>query len=177
MPSLNQYPRARTNDLIVSTVGSDLLLFDATSQHLHHLQRDAAAVWQAADGSRSVTDLADLTCLSEVDIHQILGRLAEAGLLETARDRQTPRSRVDRRRVLGRAGLAAAVISISAPLAAQAQSATCVPFNECGEPTWGQTCCDTSLICANDLRDRAYACFAPVFCDDPDFWQVQCWPA
>lgn len=171
------HPIARTNDLIVTEVGADLLLFDETTDHLHHLERDAAVVWRAADGTRSVTDLAEAGGLTSDEVQVVLAQLTEATLIAMPQEACAAQTRLDRRRVLKRAGLAAGVISVSAPVAAQAQTTTCVPFNQCAQPAWGQTCCNTGLICAYDMRDRWYACFAPVFCDDPDFWQVQCWPA
>lgn len=169
-------PLARADNLVVTNVADELLVFDVSSNHLHHLEREAASLWQAADGTRSVAELALLLERDATDVEGTLARLSEAGLLATPWHAEIPTSRVDRRKLLRRAGLAMGVVSVSAPLAAQAQSTTCVPFNQCSSASWGQECCNTGLVCAYDMRDSWYACFAPVFCDDPDFWQVQCWP-
>ncbi len=170
-------PVARAADLIITEVGDDLIVYDELSSQFHLLERDAATVWRAADGSRTADDLGVSTGIATSEVEAILDRLSTAELLAKPPTRHEAPRLISRRQALARVGLAAGVFSMVAPLPAAAQSPTCVPFNQCTQQTLGQTCCDTSLICGHDMRDNVFHCFAPVFCDDPDFWQVQCWPS
>lgn len=164
-------PIARTVDLIVTEVGEDLIVYDEVSSQFHLLERDAAAVWRAADGRRTIDELAVAGGIASAEVAAILDRLSGVRLLVSA-------SRMTRRQALKRVGLAAGVISMLAPVAAAAQSTTCVPFNACTTQRWGQTCCPTTsgTTCARDLIDGSFACFPNQFCADPDFWQVDCFP-
>lgn len=174
MPS--PQPVARTADLILTEVADELLVLDQTTNQVHLLERDTASVWRAADGTRSVDELSVSSGLTTSEVTAILQELSAVNLLANPWSREDePSSLLTRRQALKRVGLAAGLVSVVIPTAAAAQSAqVCVPFNQCSRQSWGRTCCNTGLICAHDLRDNWYACFAPVFCDDPDFWQVDC---
>lgn len=168
-------PTARTNDLVLTESGDELIVYDLQRHVLHCMEPQAARVWRACDGTRTAADVATELGESRDTVDAILRTLAEALLLENAPSTESP-SRASRRKLLKSAGIGAAVISVTAPSAAAQASSTCVPFNQCAQASWGNACCDTGLICAYDMRDSSFACFAPVFCDDPDFWQVTCWP-
>lgn len=170
MTSTFHHPIARIDDLIVTEIDDEVLVFDTRANHLHRLERDAADIWRSADGTRSVTDLAILTGLSQAEVEAILARLSAAGLLVTPWPATLPGSRLDRRRALKRAGIAAAVISVSAPTAARASS-LCVTYPTClAGGALGQTCCPAMpttpvTICGYIPAQTRYDCVAPSGCD------------
>ena len=51
-------PRARRDGLNVQVVGSEILVFDIANDTAHALNRPAAFVWQHADGTRTVDEIA-----------------------------------------------------------------------------------------------------------------------
>jgi len=51
-------PLARTEDVVVEYLGTDLVVYDQRSNLASVLNRTAALVWENADGERTVADLA-----------------------------------------------------------------------------------------------------------------------
>ena len=84
-------PAARRNDLNVSELDNEGLLFDESTGRTHRLNQTALDVWRLCDGRRSTREIAqELTNIYDVDfdraldhVEQILVRLGEAGLLAT----------------------------------------------------------------------------------------------
>lgn len=121
---------------MVERTGSELLVYDVQTNAAHHLDRDAAAVWDACDGSRSTAEIAAVAGLSVDAVAGTLGRLADLALV-TDTPRHT-RGELLRRSLIGAGALAALPVirSISAPEAAQAASlapsgAACTTGGEC----------------------------------------------
>lgn len=112
--------QARRADLIVTEVGPDLLVYDTHAKQLHTLPEPIAIVWRRCDGRATVADIADQTFLAEDAVIAAVEQLRGAGLLEGALPLQRP-SR-DRRTLLKQAAAGAVIVSVTAPLAAQAQS-------------------------------------------------------
>ena len=54
----NVMPRARRAGLRVNTVGNELLAYDASDDSAHALNGPAAFVWQQADGTKTVDEIA-----------------------------------------------------------------------------------------------------------------------
>jgi hypothetical protein len=130
-------PHARTDQLVVSEVDDEVLVYDLTRHRAHCLNRTTALVWRHCDGQTPVAALAarlqgELGAPIEAEVVWLaLRQLDRAHLL---RDPLTPpadislsRQELLRKVGLGGIGLVAlpAVASILAPAAAAA--ASCVP--------------------------------------------------
>jgi hypothetical protein len=123
MPEL--VPVARTLGLVTNDVDDDVLVYDLDSHHLHHLNQMSATVWRLCTDSQTVAKVAIASGLTEECVRIALGKLADADLL--VGDFPVPRRAAgsSRRALLKKGGMALAiptVISITAPLAAQAAS-------------------------------------------------------
>jgi hypothetical protein len=123
-------PRARQDDLLLETVGEELLLYDQNSHTAHCLRPIAACVWRHCNGKRDVTELAELAGASEDLVADALQELREKNLLdaEPALVQRTV-SGVSRREAIGRiarVGAAAAagsmIVSATAATPAMASS-------------------------------------------------------
>jgi hypothetical protein len=152
MRSESERPRARTSDLVVKGVREEVLVYDLARHRAHSLNRVAAAVWRACDGTRNVAALGVAAAREsgqEVPVEAVryaLQSLGRAQLLEGP----VEEGGVTRRQVMARLGTAAAaalplVMTITAPTAAQAQSLAggCLHENE-GPCTSVTQCCKLS---------------------------------
>jgi hypothetical protein len=113
--------------LATSEVGDEVLVYDQTSHHVHHLNPACASVWQECDGRTAIASIAAGLGLSIDTVQVALGSLARANLLEGS----VPSSLVvpgqSRRSFLRKATIAGsvalpAVVSVSAPTAAGTSS-------------------------------------------------------
>lgn len=125
-------PVARRGGFLVRELQGELLVYERGEHRAHCLNRTAATVFQNADGTRTVADLARLLAPggdpaeSEAVVGEALTRLAEAGLLEVGE----PGGGWSRREWVRRVGVGAAILlpavaSIVVPTPAEA-AATCV---------------------------------------------------
>ncbi len=136
-------PAARRGGILIRALPGELLVYERGEHRAHCLNRTAAIVFESADGTRSVADIARLLApeadpaSSEAVVEEALARLAEAGLLEASEP-----SGCSRREWVRRAGVAAvvllpAVASIVVPSPAEA-AATCV--HSCSGRPDGTSC-------------------------------------
>lgn len=170
-------PLARQNGIAASTVGDEVVLYDAERQHYHSLNATATAIWGACDGRRDAARIARDLGLPRDVVVLALTDLAELGLLE-----QRDATRIERRALLARIGAAGAgaivlpvIASISAPSAQASGSQPCtdpcipgcITYNPCnfGCPTY-DTCLCNPLSCNPCLGNpclpgcpNANACF------------------
>jgi Coenzyme PQQ synthesis protein D (PqqD) len=51
-------PESRKEQLLTQRVGDELVIYDERTHEAHRLNRTAAAVWEQADGVRTVPELA-----------------------------------------------------------------------------------------------------------------------
>jgi hypothetical protein len=124
---------ARRTDVVIESVGSDLLIFDRRSDTAHCLAEAAALVWRSCESGATLSELAEMLVA-----HKLAGsiddgtRLAEAalfeleqkGLLETG----LGAGRMPRRQALGRmAGVGALAFSAPMIVSATAYARTCIP--------------------------------------------------
>lgn len=141
-------PQQRTWGLIVTKAGSDLIVFDEQALHLHTIPAPVAAVWLACDGRTTPEELGRCTGLPSLQVETALLHLAEANLLAVGADRPLPGQ--DRRALLKRAALGAAIVSVTVPMAVAAQS-TCAPAGapcDFGRP---DLCCSQTCVFANPV--------------------------
>jgi len=73
----NYRPQARTNDITVAVVDDETIVYDLASQEAHALNRAAAAVWRASDGTATVEHLVEV-------LHQELGLPRDESLVWVA---------------------------------------------------------------------------------------------
>ena len=131
-------PLARSEDLIVETVGDEVLVYDSRVDRAHCLSPEAARVWELCNGEHRSDDLAASAGLERDRVESALAELALCDLLEAA-----PVASGHTRRELtvwtAKATATAAavpmIISVAAPTPAQAATLTfCLTFsdNDCG---------------------------------------------
>ena len=51
------YPRARSTDLVIQTVGNETLVYDLKSNEAHCLNETAAFVWSKCNGDLSIDEV------------------------------------------------------------------------------------------------------------------------
>jgi Coenzyme PQQ synthesis protein D (PqqD) len=130
-------PRARKDGLMVQEVGDELLVYDEERKHAHRLNRTAALVWRACDGTRTVAEIAaslreGLNPVADEDLVWLaLDQLDAFHLLEEPIKRPPEQVRISRRRVVRRLGLTGvlslllpAIITLALPTPAMADSCT-----------------------------------------------------
>ena len=170
----NEQPQARTSDLVVKGVGEELLVYDLARHRAHSLNRVAAAVWRACDGTRGVAALGQAAARESgqavpVDaVRYALQSLGRAQLMEGP----VAEGGLTRREVMARLGTAAAialplVTTIIAPTAAQALS--CFIENE-GPCTSLTQCCAGACGGANcvcSFSKNMFRCVRPTPPEDP----------
>ncbi len=125
-------PAARRGGILIRALPGELLVYERGEHRAHCLNRTAAIVFESADGTRSVADIARLLAPeadpaeSEPVVEEALARLREAGLLEG----RGPAGGWSRREWVRQVGAGAALLlpvvaSILVPTPAEA-AATCV---------------------------------------------------
>jgi hypothetical protein len=143
-----QKPLARKTNLVVKEAGGEVLIYDLDTDKAHCLNQTAAMVWNAADGKRDTTAIAQhLTkklnsTVNENVVWYALSQLSKDNLLEHRLTRPPSLGGMNRREVIRALGIAAVVAvpvvtSIVAPTPAQA--ATCIPTG--GACTAAAQCC------------------------------------
>jgi len=153
---------ARLDHLVVNEVGDEVLVYDQTTHAIHHLNAASTTVWRGCDGHTPVAGIAMSAGLTEETVRMALAKLADAGLLTTALPAALGGAAQSRRTFMKKvaiAGTIPAIVSVTAPLAAQAGSAgsivlggTCsviltgeVAAADCSEAVSGAASCCTSL--------------------------------
>ena len=124
-------PLARSEDLIVQEVDGEVLVYDDTWAHAHCLSAEAARIWRACDGTKTVHALSDELGLSEDALVMALAELEAKELLDPGEQTDESAGGATRREFGLRAaklGAAAAtapmIVSIVAPTPAAAATPT-----------------------------------------------------
>jgi hypothetical protein len=142
-------PQARTDGVVVVDLPDEVLVYDEARHRAHCLSPTAALVWKQCDGRTTVAALGRRLAahpggrsLDRATVELALAELARARLLVEPAVRRADGSRLTRREVLRRAGLAAAaavplVASVTVP--AVSSAASCLPFG--AACTSGSECC------------------------------------
>ncbi len=139
-------PLARTDRLVIKELQDEMLVYDLERHKAHCLNPTAAFVWKRCDGKFAVTDMARLlekelqTPVKDEVIWLALQQLDKFHLLQERATGPSARPALPRRELMRSIGVTAlllpAIISITAPPAAQAQSClvdgkTCTSGGEC----------------------------------------------
>jgi Coenzyme PQQ synthesis protein D (PqqD) len=104
---LGTAPHARTEGLLVESIDTGLVLYDAATSEAHSLDLVAAEVWRAADGTRDAAAIATLTGLDVPQVEAALDQLQARGLL-LGSDGVSRRAALRHGAVIGAAAVAAA---------------------------------------------------------------------
>src|SRR5689334_9384226 len=123
-------PVARTEGLLTEDLEDELLVYDSRTDVAFSLNPSAALVWRNCDGKRSPRDLVrvlekDLGGVADEDMVLVaLDSLVEHGLIESGYECRDPSAtRINRRRFIGRVGVAAAAVPVVASMAVPAPAA------------------------------------------------------
>jgi hypothetical protein len=156
---LDIVPVARTRGLVVTESAGELLVYDQEQHHIHHLNPVSAGVWRGCTGNQSILDVAAATGLDIDQVRLALRQLAGANLLEGDLLISSIPSRSSRRALLKKSGIAVmipAVVSVTAPLAAQATSPSSRYYkcsnNACADFSCS-VICQASNICPGCTKD------------------------
>ena len=151
-------PVARTEGLLVETVGEETVVYDLNTKEAHCLKGLAASVFMYADGSRTASEIAELvayrlnTPVAESEVADAVGQLESCALLDAGP--LLVRNGISRREAVGKfaklAGVATAtplIATVMAPAASaagsQLQEGQC-----CGSST--TTCTGLNSSCASN---------------------------
>ena len=144
---INQFPKNRTDQLIVKEVDGETLVYDLADDKAHCLNQSAALVWKNCDGKKSISEIK--TSLAEqagapVDERVVWLALDQLEKFKLLTDVPTPPavfSGMSRRQVMRNLGVAAValpmIMSMAAPTAQAAASCAGVG-SACGSNT---QCC------------------------------------
>lgn len=127
-------PVSRKTDLVVQEFDKEILIYDLIANRAFSLNESSALIWHNCDGSKKITEIAAAVSaklnrpISEDFVFLALDQLQKQNLIENNAKIQTPFENLSRREVIRKVGLASLVTlpliaSLTAPLAAQAQSA------------------------------------------------------
>ena len=128
-------PAVRREGLVVDAGHDEVLIYDRRNDTAHCLDGAAALVWRAADGRRSLSEIARDCDLSEAAVAEVLLRLDGIELLVDDTREGVSRRALLRKiaKVSGAAVLAAPVISTVVIPAATAMASSCTnPGAGCG---------------------------------------------
>lgn len=161
MGSQHAVPAARIEGLVTTEAGDEILVYDQTKHHIHHLNQTSAVIWRLCDGQRGVSDVARAASemlgvpVSEELVVIATGKLSEAGLLDGGYEADAGAPKHSRRTMIRRAAIGGAavaipaIISITAPEAALAATCTgsCSCNSDCNGPcsqcsSFTHTCCN-----------------------------------
>ena len=132
---MNKLPRSRTADIVVQSLGNEVLIYDLKSHLAYNLNETSSVVYLACDGETSFDELRSKSNFTDYLIFLALEGLNKENLLESDSYR-SPFAGLSRREVIKKVGLAAmitlpVITKLIAPTAATAASrTTCVAPNQ-----------------------------------------------
>jgi len=148
-----QFPLARTEQLIVKEVDDEVLVYDLKTDKAHCLNDTAAKVWKNCDGEKSVTDITAVLAngtealVEEGVVWLALDQLKQFKLLVDVPNAPLVFAGMTRRQLVRTLGVAAialpVVVSIIAPTPAMAAS-PCSAKDPCTVPA---DCCTAHPTC------------------------------
>ncbi len=126
-------PRSIRQDISIQHIGAETLVYDARRHMAYCLNESSSAIWNLADGERTIAELAAAASLqlglqvSEDFVQFALAQLRADGLVEASSPVAGLRPTISRRAMLQRLGVGGAMLlpavsAIFAPTAAQAYS-------------------------------------------------------
>ena len=145
------HPIARSDDLLVSRLEDEVVVFDQRSERYHHLNPLAAFVWERCDGETDVDSLTEKASESfglestRPMVDEALVELTEAGLLEAGTEEmqveESVGKGVSRRsalRKMAATGAAVAALPLVTTMAAPDPAAARSPTSGDGDYDWDE---------------------------------------
>lgn len=137
--------QVRSNGLIVTEAGDDLIVYDEEGSQIHTLNSLATSIWRQIDKADSIDDLAEKLGLSPDTVSTAIASLQNANLLTGRSGNHLPSPGMTRRRLMRGIGASGAVtlpiiVSVSAPRASMANSLCSGAVQLGGCETNGQEC-------------------------------------
>ncbi|HWE61697.1 MAG TPA: PqqD family protein [Chloroflexota bacterium] len=135
-------PRARVDEVLVTVLDEEVLVYDLTRHKAHALNPPAGLVWQRCDGQTTVRELAALRVtpdrppLGQAVVWLALRQLAEAHLLDAVTPLPGHAPKYTRLQLL-RAGLVSSAVGL--PVVATILAPTPAHAQSCGG--LGEPCC------------------------------------
>lgn len=146
-------PMARTEGIVIQTLGDETLVYDLNRHRAHCLNHMAALVWERCDGRASVEEIAASirqelgTPVDEGVVWLALDQLSGADLL-AAPNRRAGGRRLSRRELVRRLGVAASLPLVSTITAPPAQAAASCINNAQGCMPFGAGCSSNLQCCS-----------------------------
>src|SRR3954451_5352160 len=153
-------PAARSDGLLVQTLGDETVIYDAESKQAHCLKPLAAIVFDCSNGQATVGDIARVAeerlghDVVDADVADAVGQLESVGLLQTALVVRAGNGLVagngrgvSRREMLRRVGFAGAAAAVGTPLVTSITAPNA--FAGSGIPA-GCTGCTQNKDCISD---------------------------
>lgn len=167
-------PEVRTKNIVVSDQKDEILLYCLETHRAYNLNKTVAAVYQTADGTKSISEIANLVSKqlnSPVTEDLVLFSLIELdnkSLLKNSGENELNAIGVSRREIIKKAALSTAaalpvITMLVAPKAAAAQSTCGTNGVSCtgGNPEvipFFQGSCWSGFVCCPDSRCRLGGC-------------------
>jgi hypothetical protein len=152
-------PRARSDRLLIESVGDELVVYDCERDEAHCLSPLAAAVFAYSDGRTSPDELAARAgdrlgrIVTPDDVSAALAQLDERVLLASAVEAKT----LSRGSFVKKAAFAGAVaVPLVASIAAPAGAASCLARN--ADCTNARTACCPGLTCQQNGTSGTFSC-------------------
>jgi hypothetical protein len=147
---MKNLPLARSTDIVVQTLGKEILIYDLITNKAFNLNETSSIVYQACNGKTTFAELSKRNNFTDDIIFLAIDELNKENLLENSEDYNSPFNGLSRREVIRKVGFASMVAlpviaSLVAPTAAQAGSGggtnpgncdegPCVPRMPCACP-------------------------------------------
>ncbi len=161
-------PKIRENDLMITRVGDEIVVYDIRTNEASCLNPLTSAVWEACDGRNDLTRILDQvrrTGFPKSNIELIwkaVDRLEQVGLLEEqpipGENETEIRRELFRRLSLGAIGTLPLVSTVLVqPAIAQISGPCTLGFNDLCNSTGMPPCCTPPLVCVlvgNNFRCR-----------------------
>lgn len=156
----NYLPRSRKKDIAMQELFNEILIYDLKIDKAFCLNHTSALIWQACDGSNSITKIAQSvsqklnTPVEEDLVRLALDNLRRKNLIDDLEKSVPFLDKMERRNLLKKIGLVSMIAlpiisSLAIPHAAAAQRITCAQI--------GEVCSETMPFCSTS--DNSATCF------------------
>lgn len=167
---MNKLPAARSTDIVVQTLGKEILIYDLNTHKAYNLNETLSTIYQACDGSTSFEALKQESNFTDDLIFLALDQLKADDLIENGDTFISPFSGMSRREAMRKVGLATIIAlplisTLVAPVAAMAQSAAaCTGTRPAGQII---TCANGSNDCGRNADAAVCQSCTTVFNSNP----------
>lgn len=161
---MKKLPLAKTTDIVVQTLGKEILIYDLNTHKAYNLNETSAMVYKACDGKTTFSELSAKNNFTYDIIFLALNELQKENLVEDDKSYYSHFAGMSRREAIRKVGLSTAVAlpviaMLVAPKAADAQSGTaaCGDFLDSCSGAGQGTCC-AGLTCCPVLNECYSRC-------------------